>query len=61
MRKFLEVKSRSVCKGKFGNNVVIAGNPGKVIRLNVAWSRKKYTCENGFTEIPQKYRKRTVN
>lgn len=36
----------TVFKGKCPNNVVVAGNPGKVIKENIAWSRKS---EDDFT------------
>ena len=37
------IGAQSLVKGKFANNVIIAGDPGKVIRKNVAWSRKSST------------------
>lgn len=38
---------RSLVKGKFPNNCVIAGHPAKVIRENVCWDRK-YTSANSM-------------
>ena len=30
----------AVTAGKFANNVIVAGNPAKVIRTGVTWSRE---------------------
>ena len=38
------VGAGSVVKGKFLNNVAIAGNSSKEVRRNIAWTRK-YFCE----------------
>ena len=37
------IGTRSLVKGMFSNNVVLAGIPARVIRKNVAWSRKPYS------------------
>ena len=47
----------SILKGKFPNNCVIAGVPGKVVRKNVAWERPHLTLSRPFykddpSEIP---------
>lgn len=34
----------SVVKGKFPNNVAVGGNPARIIRKNVAWSRNFLNC-----------------
>lgn len=35
------VGAHSLVKGKFGNNLIVAGVPAKVIRKNITWSREK--------------------
>lgn len=37
------VGTRSLVKGVFQNNVIIAGIPARTIRKNIAWSRKPYS------------------
>lgn len=40
------VGAGSVVKGCFPNNVCIAGNPAKIIRRNIAWSRHAIPAKN---------------
>lgn len=37
------IGAQSLVKGKFPNNVVVAGSPGRVLKKDVAWSRKSRT------------------
>lgn len=39
------VGARSVVKGKYSNNCTIAGNPAKMVKNNVAWSREMTAIE----------------
>lgn len=48
------IGARSLVKGKFPNNCIIAGVPAKVIRKDVAWSRKD--LPNGLFDLPEEYR-----
>lgn len=36
------IGANSLVKGKFPNNCMVAGNPAKIIRRNVAWSRNNF-------------------
>lgn len=49
------IGAQSLVKGKFSNNLIIGGNPAKVIRKNIAWSRKPFSNNindcNGFTQF----------
>lgn len=48
------VGAQSVVKGKFPNNVILAGTPAKVIKKDIAWSRKNMADNmedcNGYSE-----------
>lgn len=48
------VGAQSVVKGKFPNNVILAGTSAKIIKKDIAWSRKNMTDNmedcNGYTE-----------
>lgn len=37
--------AQSLVKGKFPNNVIIAGDPAKIIRKDIAWSRQSGTSD----------------
>lgn len=39
------VGAKSVVKGKYPNNCTIAGNPSKIVKKNVAWSREMTAIE----------------
>lgn len=39
------VGAKSLVKGVFSNNVILAGSPAKTIRKNVAWSRKNESSD----------------
>ena len=47
----------SVVKGKYPNNCVLAGNPSKIIKKNIAWSRDISDIDisycNGFANLTQ--------
>lgn len=51
---------RSLVKGKFPNNCVIAGSPAKVIKKNIAW-RRENAClsDEALYSLPEEYRKKT--
>ena len=39
------VGAGSVVNKKFPNNVIIVGNPAKIVKRDVAWSRNNYVCQ----------------
>lgn len=53
---------RSFVNNKFTNNVVVAGTPARVIKKNIAWSRKNYSenYSEDYLAIPEEYRKATI-
>lgn len=52
------VGAQSVVKGSFPNNCVIAGNPGKDVKHNIAWSWDM-TATDMIRSVPEEYRKLT--
>ena len=53
------VGAQSVVKGSFPNNCVVAGNPGRDVKHNVAWSRDM-TATDIRVSVPQEYCNKTV-
>ena len=51
------VGANSFIKKKYPNNCLIAGNPPRILRKNIAWSRKKLL--NGLEDLEQNYRRLT--
>lgn len=48
---------RSLLKGKFPNNVALAGSPAKIIKENVAWTRSNIcNCDDEYLKLPEEYR-----
>lgn len=39
------IGTRSVVKGKFPNNTIIAGSPAHIVKKDIAWSRKSNTTD----------------
>lgn len=39
------IGARSVVKGKFPNNTIIAGSPAHIVKKDIAWSRKSNTTD----------------
>ena len=52
---------RSLVKGTFPNNCIIAGSPAKIIKKDVAWNRSNYsTSDDDFYNIEPDFRKKTT-
>ena len=51
------IGAQSTVKGHYPNNVVIAGNPGRIVKKNIAWSRNYFATDksqyNGYTNYTE--------
>lgn len=53
------VGARGVVEQVFPNNCIIAGDPARILKKDVAWNRDN--CENRMIAIPKEYRSITTN
>ncbi len=53
------IGAKSLVKGDFPNNVMIAGQMARIIRKNIAWSKEP--LEYGVEDLPKKYRQLTID
>lgn len=51
------VGAKSLVKGKFPNNCMVAGHMARVVRKNIAWSRA--VLENGLADLDEAYKQFT--
>lgn len=52
---------RSLVKGQFPNNCIIAGSPAKILRKNIAWTRANTSLsEKDYYKLCEDYRIRTI-
>ncbi len=54
---------RSLVKGKFPNNCIVAGTPARLVKRDIAWSRANVSEDEvgDFLKIPREYREKTVD
>lgn len=52
------VGARSLVKGKFPNNCILAGMPARIIKRDIAWSSGY--LQNGLLDLPEEYRRFTA-
>lgn len=51
---------RTLAKGTYPNNVIIAGQPGKIIKKDIAWMRRNVSYDdNDISLLDEAYRRYT--